>query len=222
MMPDSAHYDPPRLIAVEGPLRVGKSTLASLLADRLGASVLADIENNPFLDRFYRGKSGAGFAAQLYFLMERYRQWHTLDLASTAHKLVISDYLFEKDKIYAYLNLNDAELKLYEDYYALLAEQVPIPDLVIYLQAKPETLRVRIGLKNVAVEREVSDEYLEELVEAYDHFFHHYKASDLLVVEASEMDFVRRNADLDELLKRLRQPVRGTQYFLPLRSASAD
>lgn len=221
-MPDLVHYDPPRLIAVEGPLRVGKSTLASLLADRLGASVLADIEDNPFLDRFYRGKSGAGFAAQLYFLMKRYRQWHKLDLASTAHKLVISDYLFEKDKIYAYLNLNDAELKLYEDYYALLAEQVPIPDLVIYLQAKPETLRVRIGLKNVAMEREVSDEYLEELVEAYDHFFHHYKASDLLVVEASEMDFVHRNADLDELLKRLRQPVRGTQYFLPLRSASAD
>ncbi|HEV2379033.1 MAG TPA: deoxynucleoside kinase [Terriglobia bacterium] len=221
-MPDLLHYDPPRLIAVEGPLRVGKSTLASLLADRLGASVLADIEDNPFLDRFYRGKSGAGFAAQLYFLMERYRQWHRLDLASTAHKLVISDYLFEKDKIYAYLNLNDAELKLYEDYYALLAEQVPIPDLVIYLQSKPETLRVRIGLKNVAMEREVSDEYLEELVEAYDHFFHHYKASDLLVVEASEMDFVHRNADLDELLKRLRQPVRGTQYFLPLRSAGAD
>jgi deoxyguanosine kinase len=221
-MPDLAHYDPPRFIAIEGPMRVGKSTLAGLLADRLHASVLSDIEDNPFLDRFYRGKSGAGFAAQLYFLMERYRQWHALDLSSTAHRLVISDYLFEKDKIYAYLNLNDAELKLYEDYYALLAEQVPIPDLVIYLQTKAETLRVRIGLQNVAMEHEVSDEYLEELVQAYDHFFHHYKASDLLVVEASEMDFVHRNADLEELLKRLRQPVRGTQYFLPLRSATAD
>jgi deoxyguanosine kinase len=221
-MPDVVHYDPPRFIAVEGPMRVGKSTLASLLGDRLRASVLADIEDNPFLDRFYRGKSGAGFAAQLYFLMERYRQWHKLDVSSTAHKLVISDYLFEKDKIYAYLNLNDAELKLYEDYYALLAEQVPIPDLVIYLQAKPETLRVRIGLKNVAMEHEVSDEYLEELVQAYDHFFHHYKASDLLVIEASGMDFIHRNADLDELVKRLHQPVRGTQYFLPLRSETTD
>lgn len=201
-------------------MRVGKSTLAGMLADSMDASVLADVEDNPFLDRFYRGKSGAGFAAQFYFLMERYRQWRALDLSSTSHKLVISDYLFAKDKIYAYLNLNDAELKLYEDYYALLAEQVPIPDLVIYLQAKPETLRVRIGLKNIAGERKVSDEYLEELVEAYDHFFHHYKASDLLVVDASEMDFVQRNADLDGLLKRLRQPVRGTQYFLPLRSAA--
>ena len=203
-------------------MRMGKSTLAKLLADRLHASVLADIEDNPFLDRFYRGKSGAGFPAQLYFLMERYRQWHALDLSSTANRLVISDYLFEKDKIYAYLNLNDAELKLYEDYYGLLAEQVPIPDLVIYLQAKAETLRVRVGLKNVAMEHEVSDEYLEELVQAYDHFFHRYKASDLLVVEASEMDFVHRNADLEELLTRLRQPVRGTQYFLPLRSANTD
>jgi deoxyguanosine kinase len=203
-------------------MRVGKSTLAGMLAKELQGTVLADIEDNPFLDRFYRGKSGAAFAAQLYFLMERYRQWHALDLASTAHRVVISDYLFEKDKIYAYLNLSDAELKLYEDYYALLADQVPIPDLVIYLQAKPETLRLRIGLKNVAVEHEISDEYLEELVEAYDHFFHHYKASDLLVVQASEMDFLHRSADLDELVKRLRQPVRGTQYFLPLRSANAD
>jgi deoxyguanosine kinase len=221
-MPDPAHSDPPRFIAVEGPMRVGKSTLAGMLAKELRGTVLADIEDNPFLDRFYRGKSGAAFAAQLYFLMERYRQCHRLDLSSTAQGLVISDYLFEKDKIYAYLNLSDAELKLYEDYYALLAEQVPIPDLVIYLQAKPETLRLRIGLKNVAVEHEISDEYLEELVEAYDHFFHHYKATDLLVVQASEMDFVHRSADLDELVKRLRQPVRGTQYFLPLRSANAD
>ena len=221
-MSSSAHYDPPRFIAVEGPMRVGKSTLAALLAGRLRASLLADVVDNPFLDPFYSGKSGAGFAAQLYFLMERYQQWHTLDLSSTAHRLVISDYLFEKDKIYAYLNLNDAELKLYEQYYGLLAEQVPIPDLVVYLQAKAETLRKRIGLKDVAMEHEVSDEYLEELVQAYDHFFHHYKSSDVLVVEASDMDFVHRSNDLEELMKRLRQPVRGTQYFLPLRSAGAD
>lgn len=221
-MPDSAHFDPPRFIAIEGPMRVGKSTLTGLLAGRLHASVLNDIEDNPFLGRFYREQPGAGFAAQLYFLMERFKQWRALDLASTAQRLVISDYLFEKDKIYAYLNLSDAELRLYEQYYALLAEQVPIPDLVLYLQGKPETLRTRIALKNAPGEDEVSDEYLEELVQAYDHFFHHYKSSDLLVVEASEMDFVHRNADLEELLKRLRQPVRGTQYFLPLRSADAD
>lgn len=203
-------------------MRVGKSSLAELLAERLGATALRDIEDNPFLARFYREQPGAGFAAQLFFLIERFKQWRALDLASTAHRLIISDYLFEKDRIYAYLNLSDAELKLYEQYYGLLAEQVPIPDLVVYLQSKPETLRLRIGQKNIPMEHEVSDEYLEELVRAYDHFFHHYRSSDLLVVETSEMDFVHRNADLDELLKRLRQPVRGTQYFLPLRSAGAD
>lgn len=221
-MPDPAHFDPPRFIAIEGPMRVGKSSLAELLAERLGATSLRDVEDNPFLARFYREQPGAGFAAQLFFLIERFKQWRALDLASTAHRLIISDYLFEKDRIYAYLNLSDAELKLYEQYYGLLAEQVPIPDLVVYLQSKPETLRLRIGQKNIPMEHEVSDEYLEELVRAYDHFFHHYRSSDLLVVETSEMDFVHRNADLDELLKRLRQPVRGTQYFLPLRSAGAD
>jgi deoxyguanosine kinase len=221
-LPDVAHYDPPRFIAIEGPMRVGKSTLARLLAERLGARVLSDVEDNPFLGRFYREQPGAGFAAQFYFLMERFKQWRALDAGSAARRLIISDYLFEKDRIYAYLNLNDTELGVYQQYYELLAEQVPIPDLVVYLQAKPETLRVRIGMKGAPMEHEVSDEYLEELVKAYDHFFHHYQSSDLLVVETSEMDFVHRNADLDELLKRLRQPVRGTQYFLPLRSADAD
>jgi len=221
-MSDPSHYDAPRFIAIEGPMRVGKSTLARLVAGRLGAACLSDAEDNPFLARFYKGRPGSGLATQLYFLMERFKQWRALDFASTAHRLVICDYLFEKDKIYAYLNLNDAELRLYEQYYEMLADQVPIPDLVIYLQAKAETLRVRIGLKNLAMEHEVSDEYLEELVRAYDHFFHHYKSSDLLVVEASEMDFVHRDRDLEGLLKRLCQPVCGTQYFLPLRSAEAD
>jgi len=221
-MSQSPSYEPPRFIAIEGPMRVGKSTLAKLLAEHLDAAVLSDVEDNPFLDRFYRDQPGAGFAAQLYFLIERFKQWRALDLAGPARRMVISDYLFEKDKIYAYLNLNDAELRLYEQYYGLLAEQLPIPDLVIYLEAKPETLRVRIGRKNAPTERKVSGEYLEELVQAYGHFFHHYKSSDLLIVETSELDFVSRRADFEELLNRLRQPVRGTEYFLPLRSANAD
>lgn len=221
-MLEAAHFEPPRFIAIEGPMRVGKSSLAKLLAERLDAAVLSDVEDNPFLDRFYREQPGAGFAAQLYFLMERFKQWHALDLAGPARRTVISDYLFEKDKIYAYLNLSDAELSLYKQYYELLAEELPIPDLVIYLEAKPETLRLRIGRKKAPFEQKVSGEYLDELVQAYDHFFHHYKSSDLLVVETSEIDFVQRKADFEELLGRLRQPVRGTQYFLPLRSASAD
>jgi len=221
-MSRTADHEPPRLIAIEGPMRVGKSSLAKLVAERLGASVLSDVEDNPFLDPFYRDQPGAALAAQLHFLIERFKQWRALDLGGPARRTVISDYLFEKDKIYAYLNLNDAELALYKQYYALLAEQIPIPDLVIYLEAKPEILRVRIGRKNAPMEHKVSGEYLEELVQAYSHFFHHYKTSDLLVVATSEMDFVHRKPDFEELLNRLLQPVRGTQYFLPLRSANAD
>jgi len=119
-------------------------------------------------------------------------------------------------------NLSDAELELYDQYYELLSEQVPIPDLVIYLQAKPETLKKRIAKKNVPFEHRISDEYLEGIVKAYEHFFFHYKSSDLLVIETSEIDFIDRQQDLAELLERLSQPVKGTQYFLPLGSAPAD
>ena len=218
----AATYNPPRLIAIEGPLRVGKTSLADLLAERLLAERVADVEDNPFLEGFYRDQPGAAFSAQLYFLMKRYEQWRRLDAAVTARRAVVSDYLFEKDKIFAYLNLGDVELQLYNHIYALVAEQIPIPDLVIYLKARPETLKERIARKNAPAEHEISDEYLEEVVAAYEHFFEQYKASDLLVVETSEMDFVHRNEDLQKLLARLRQPVKGTQYFLPLGSASAD
>ncbi len=211
-------YEPPRLIAIEGPIRVGKTTLADFLADRLHAERLRDIENNPFLGDFYQEKPGAAFAAQLYFLVHRFHQYQALDLASTARRVVVSDYLFDKDKVFANLNLSDLELALYDEYFALLAEQVPIPDLVIYLQAKPETLRRRIEKKNVPIENAISDDYLESVVKAYEHFFFHYHSSDLLVIDTSEIDFVGRSEDLDELLARLKQPVKGTQYYLPLGS----
>jgi deoxyadenosine/deoxycytidine kinase len=216
------HFEPPRFIAVEGPIRVGKTSLADILADRLHADRLRDVEDNPFLEGFYKDKPGAGFQAQFYFLLQRYKQLRALDLAATANRVVISDYLFEKDRIFAYLNLSDAELQLYDAYYELFAEQAPIPDLVIYLQAKLETLKKRIAKKNAAFEHQISDEYLESVVKAYEHFFFHYKSSDLLVIETSEIDFIDRNEDLQELLRRLGQPVKGTQYFLPLGSAPAD
>lgn len=221
-MPNAPQSDLPRFIAVEGPIRVGKTTLADILADRLHASRLRDVEDNPFLENFYHDKPGAGFQAQLYFLLQRHKQLSALDVSASAHRTIISDYIFEKDKIFAYLNLSDAELRLYDEYYSLLAENIPIPDLVIYLQAKPETLKKRIAKKNVAIEDRISDEYVEEVIRAYEHFFFHYKSSDLLVIETSEIDFVDRSEDLQELLRRLSQPVQGTQYFLPLGSADAD
>ncbi|MGH9358603.1 MAG: deoxynucleoside kinase [Terriglobia bacterium] len=215
-------HEPPRFIAIEGPLRVGKTTLADLVAERLRAGRLCDVEDNPFLERFYQGKPGAAFQTQLYFLWERFKQWQNLDFSGTASRMIVSDYLFAKDKIFAYLNLEDEELELYEHYYGLFAEQAPIPDLVIYLQAKLETLRERIGRKREPAEQQISDEYLKAVVEAYDHFFFHYHETNLLVVETSGIDFVEHGRDLQELLQRLSQPVKGTQYFLPLGSASAD
>ena len=215
-------YEKPRFIAVEGPIRVGKTTLADILAERLKADRLRDVDDNPFLQGFYREKTGAAFTSQLYFLMERFKQLRDLDLSASADRVIVSDYIFEKDKIFAYLNLSDAELELYEQYYQLFADQVPIPDLVIYLQAKPEMLKKRIEKKNVPFESRISGEYLEAVINAYEHFFFRYRSSNLLVIETSEIDFVDRNEDLKQLLRRLTQPVRGTQYFLPLGSASAD
>lgn len=221
-MPSVPRHETPRFIAVEGPLRVGKTSLGAILAERLHALYLRDPEDNPFLEAFYQDKPGAAFQAQLYFLIQRYKQLCGLDLTATANRTVVSDYVFEKDKIFAYLNLNDAELQLYNQYYELLREEIPIPDLVIYLQARPEALRRRIAKKNVPMEHHISDQYLKEVVKAYEHFFFHYDSTNLLVIETSEIDFVDRNQDLQRLLQRLSEPVKGTQYFLPLGSARAD
>jgi deoxyguanosine kinase len=208
-------FKSPRFIAVEGPIRVGKSTLARILAEGLHARRLFDPDDNPFLGQFYEEKPGAAFKAQMYFLLERHKRLTELQVDEIPGP-VVSDFLFEKDKIFAYINLDNEELKLYERYFDLLAAALPAPDLVIYLQARPETLRKRLAKKGNPAETELSPEYLEEVIKAYEHFFFRYSASNLLVVDTSEIDFVERNTDLQELLRRLRQPVKGTQYFLPL------
>lgn len=200
---------------MEGPIRVGKSTLAKILADRMHARRIFDCEDNPFLRDFYAEKAGSAFQAQMYFLMERHRRLREAHLEETPGP-VVSDFLFEKDKIFAYVNLGNEELKVYEQYFEMMSAQLPVPDLVIYLQATPEVLRQRVKKKADPAEMQVSIEYLEEVARAYEHFFFRYAASDLLVVNTSEIDFVDRNRDLQELLHRLQQPVKGTQYFLPL------
>jgi deoxyadenosine/deoxycytidine kinase len=208
-------FKAPRYIVVEGPIRVGKSSLGKILADRVHARRIFDCEDNPFLKDFYDETPGAAFAAQMYFLMERYRRLREAAPEETPGA-VVSDFLFEKDKIFAYINLEDEELKLYERYFEMFAAELPAPDLVIYLQAKPEVLEQRIHKKADPTERQISREYLEEVAKAYEHFFFRYSAANLLVVNTSEIDFVDRNEDLQELLRRLQQPVKGTQYFLPL------
>jgi deoxyadenosine/deoxycytidine kinase len=207
-------FELPRSIAIEGPIRVGKSTLAKVLAERMHARRVFDPEDNPFLADFYGEKAGSAFRAQLYFLLERHQRM--LEAQKDEAAPVVADFLFEKDKIFAYINLDNEELKLYERYFGMFAAALKPPDLVIYLQATPEVLRERIAKKKSPAEKQISRAYLEEVVRAYEHFFFHYSASDLLVINTSEIDFVERNADLQQLLRRLQEPVKGTQYFLPL------
>ena len=206
-------FEQPRFIAIEGPIRAGKTSLAQVLADQLHARRVIEPDNNPFLDRFYQGEPEMAFAAQMWFLAERHGQLRELENFEVP---VIADYLFEKDKIFAYINLSDAELDLYNRYYQMLRVDVPTPELVIYLQATPEVLRQRMKRKGVAAEKAISDTYIEQVVAAYEHYFFHYSASDLLVVNTSDIDFVNNNRDLQGLLKALAEPVHGTQYFLPL------
>jgi deoxyadenosine/deoxycytidine kinase len=214
-------FEPPRYIALEGPIRVGKSTLANIIADRLNAQRVIEPEDNPFLHAFYEGHRGAAFQAQFTFLVRRFEQLKSLEVGPQSHKTVVADYIFEKDKIFAYINLSDAELDVYNRYFHHFRQQLPVPDLVIYLQASPEVLKKRLRKKNAAGEVGVSDDYIEEVVKAYEHFFFHYTSSDLLVVNTNDIDFVERHSDLQELLRRVSEPIRGTQYFLPLGSSDA-
>ncbi len=215
-------FELPRYIAVEGPIRVGKSTLAQIIADRLHAQRVSEPVSNPFLRAFYDGDPGAAFQAQFAFLVERFEQLKALEIGPHNHKTVVADYIFEKDKIFANINLGDAELDIYDRYYKYFRSLLPTPDLVIYLQATPEVLKRRLKKKSVPSEMAISDAYLEEVVKAYEHFFFHYTGSDLLVVNTSDIDFVDRHEDLQELLRRLTEPIKGTQYFLPLGADAAS
>jgi deoxyadenosine/deoxycytidine kinase len=214
-------FELPRYIAVEGPIRVGKTTLARILAERLNAQRVMEPEDNPFLNLFYDGQPGAAFQTQFAFLIRRFEQLQSLDLGARSQKTVVADFIFEKDKLFACLNLTDQELDTYNRFYNYFREQLPTPDLVIYLQATPEVLKKRLRKKNSASEKAINEEYLVEVVKAYEHFFFHYTSSDLLIVNTSEIDFVDRNEDLQELLRKVSAPIKGTQYFLPLGSEEA-
>ena len=191
------------------------------LGERLNAQRVSEPDDNPFLASFYEGEKGAAFQAQFAFLIRRFEQLRALDLASGAQRTVVADYIFEKDKLFACLNLSDQELETYNRFYNNFRDQLPTPDLVIYLQATPEILKKRLKKKNAQGEKAINEEYLEEVVKAYEHFFFHYTSSDLLIVNTSEIDFVDRNQDLQELLRRVSAPIKGTQYFLPLGSEEA-
>jgi deoxyadenosine/deoxycytidine kinase len=206
---------PLRHIAVEGPIGVGKTSLVGLLAKRFsGTQILEDV-TNPFLADFYAGKKGAAFQTQMFFLLSRYRQQQEIAQIDLFRNLVIADYTFAKDKIFAYLTLNDAEIALYDKLYATLAASVPRPDLVVHLTASVDTCLARIRKRGRAFEKAIAPEYLKSLVEAYNYFFYHFRECPLLVVETNEIDFVERKADLEDLIAQITRPFRGTQIYVP-------
>lgn len=210
---------PPRYIVVEGPIGVGKTSLVDLLSERLGARKLLEVaEDNPFLPNFYKDPRRYAFQTQLWFLLNRFRQQQDLLQFDLFRQTLVADYLFAKDKIFAYLTLEDHELSLYERVQALLQVRVPTPDLVIFLQASTEALVQRLAIRGKAYEREIDRKYLAELNEAYTHFFFHYAASPLLVVNTSDIDFVNRREDFEDLIKKIGETRAGMHYYVPLGS----
>ncbi|MBC7350068.1 MAG: deoxynucleoside kinase [Candidatus Aminicenantes bacterium] len=203
-----------RHIAIEGVFRSRKTLLAHLLAQKIGGQLVLDETVNPYLRDFYNEKEGAAFLAQLIFLANRYHQQSRLLQRDLFLDRIICDYLIEKDKIYAYQTLTDDELQVYERIYGILAERVPRPDLVIYLQISVNTLIRRIEKEGNSLEKDISEKYLEDIVEAYDYFFFNYKATPLLVVKADDLD-LSQEQEVWDLVEQIKQLSKGTLYYVP-------
>ena len=204
-----------RHVAIDGPIGVGKTSLVELLARRFhGTQILEDVDN-PFLGDFYKRKTGSAFQTQLFFLLSRYQQQREIAQIDLFSNLVIADYHFPKDKIFACLNLDDSELMIYDRLYTLLAESLPKPDLVIYLQGSLETCMKRVKKAARSFEKGMTPEYLAQLIEAYNYYFYHYEETPLLVVNTNEIDFVNRPADFDDLVAQIQRARKGVQYYVP-------
>jgi deoxyguanosine kinase len=203
-------------IAIEGPIGVGKTSLAQALGLRLGARiVLEDTDSNPFIARFYQDPEKYAFAVQLYFLLTRYNQQRQLAQQDLFAQATVTDYLLAKDRIFARLNLDPDELVLYEGVYRLLDGQLARPDLVVYLRARVEVLAERLRKRNRTFERHISLEYLESVSAAYRDFFFYYDETPLLVVDSSEIDFVADPDDLEDLLREIDRTSTGSHYYVP-------
>ena len=210
-----------RSIAIEGPIGAGKTALAERLGARLDATVVREEADNPFLADFYADRPGSALQAQLFYLLNRHRQQVSLRQTDLFSQITVCDYLFDKDKIFAYLNLDDNELFIYQRLYDLLAKDVASPDLVIYLQAPTEVLVRRLRDRGRDGEEEngpqPATDYIRELNEAYQHFFFHYTSTPLLVVETSHVDFTASDDALEDLIRQVRSLNRGTRYYVPRR-----
>jgi deoxyguanosine kinase len=204
-------------IAVEGPLGVGKTSLALLLAERIhGRTILEDAEDNPFLTSFYKDPKRFAFQTQLFFVLRRFQRQEEINQIDLFKRVVVSDFLFDKDRIFARLNLDDREFSLYEQVFNLLKVKSAKPDLVIFLQARTDVLKERIRKRNRDYEKPVALSYLDQINQAFNEFFFHYNETPLLVINASEIDFVNVAADLDNLILEIEKMEKGTKYYVPL------
>jgi len=208
-------------IAVEGVFKSGKTKLAGLLAQRLGGKVVLDKPENPYLKDFYDEKEGAAFLTQLVFLVNRYYQQARLVQRDLFEERIFCDYVFEKDKIYSYQTLSDDELVVYEKIYGVLSERIPKPDLVIYLQISLPTFVKRIAREGSALEKNISEKYLQDLVEAFDYFFFNYQATPLLVIKSDELDLARE-ADIEDVIDQIRQMKKASLFYVPPSYAGKD
>lgn len=205
-----------KYIAIEGNIGAGKTTLARLLAETADARLfLEEVDDNPFIERFYADRREYAFQAQIFFLLNRYRQQQEIAQRDLFSGLIVTDYLFAKDKIYAHAVLEDDELVLYNRLHSMLEERIVTPDMVIYLQADPAVLLHRIHKRGRRFEKQIGSDYLEILNEAFNHFFFHYDESPLLIVNTDRLDFASRREHLDDLLARIAEPFDGTSYYVP-------
>ena len=220
-MPEKpASAKPHRFIVIEGPIGVGKTSLARKLARSFGSElILEQADENPFLERFYRNPRAAALQTQLFFLFQRTRQLEDIRQHDLFDTVRVADYLLDKDRLFARLILDDEEYSLYDQIYRRLAIDAPVPDLIIYLQAPVDVLLERIGRRGIRYEQNMERPYLEKLQEAYARFFHAYDASPLLIVNAAEADFVGNERDYEQLFAQICRIRRGRHYYNPLKAA---
>ncbi len=212
-----------RYIVIEGVIGAGKTSLARMLSERLSAKlVLEEVEENPFLKDFYRDRARFGFQTQMHFLFSRYQQQRDLKQTDLFSDKMISDYLFQKDRIFASLNLVDREMALYDRLMAWLELDVVKPDVAVYLQAHPDTLLERISKRARPYEKDMDRDYIRQLNEAYNHFFFHYTETPLLVVDTNAIDFVNQPDDYEDLVKRILSHRQGTVYYRPMEKGKSS